>query len=555
MAHKLTPVEVIWEDDVCAGLWCEEKLVREATHTLMRDHIAQVEAHLKTADVDYSVFDLPADIVIRPILHGESMHRLESGELAILDEGKQEFTTCLSWEACERDVDIHINVTDRCSTNVCGLHHLMELQILMLTFFGWFHGQWNGLKRAARRCLNGKVWKAISQLTVFFNLPFGPFKKKVWFHTMREALQQLMATNTHLHARFQELLELIGRGYGYLDTSAVEVQKAIWARVGCMRSNLNKGPILKLARWGSIRQVRDFKRQDVWGNKVLLEEIAAIATDADVRDLAAVAHGTASSMAAGVESNARQPSALMRAHRYITEENIDALDVFCLVTTHENAQYVERAKLLKTPDAAFEHNMEQVRWAWRPRLLGTVSACFDMDEMMLMRMDEGDARASCLCNDVLQLVLHVLEERAEVVIPEALAHPWSSIACLHADAEVASDSRVRLQFDFNALLWGESVMGTNRVMKRLMGEIPWRRFSAIRLYMFTNDLVMQDGNDEPDRLNSILWPIHKRILDEKGAEDLHQFCRDEGRRKRFDEVTPDRVFRACRDANVARKGL
>ena len=129
----MTPTEVLWEDEETANLWAEDKLIREATHTLIRAHVSQIEAHL-TDDYTFEDFSLDDDIIVRPLCRGEFMCRQASGEIAILSADEKTLTTCLSWEAFERDVNILVNVTDRGPTNVCGLHWLMESPIVMLCF-------------------------------------------------------------------------------------------------------------------------------------------------------------------------------------------------------------------------------------------------------------------------------------------------------------------------------------------------------------------------------------------------------------------------------------
>ena len=168
-----------------------------------------------------------------------------------------------------------------------------------------------------------------------------------------------------------------------------------------------------------------------------------------------------------------------------------------------------------------------------------------------MRLDEDSARAARLCEDMLEMVLHVLEERAEVIIPEAFTHPHTSIACLAPSIELAKAARNTLQCQFETLLWAEDLAQESMMMRRILAEVPWRRWTAICLYMFVNDVVLDKGNEDPSgRLAALLRPIHIRIPDEKGAEDMHQYLRDEGRRNRFDKVSAERVFRTCRDSAV-----
>ena len=58
---------------------------------------------------------------------------------------------------------------------------------------------------------------------------------------------------------------------------------------------------------------------------------------------------------------------------------------------------------------------------------------------------------------------------------------------------------------------------------------------------------------ESQSLTEILRCLHVRLGDEKGAEDIHQYCRDEGRRRRFANLTSGRLLRSCIDSLVPKK--
>ena len=159
-------MEMLLADDDATQIWIEDKLVREATLSQLRAHVAQVEAMMPD-DVSHSVFATPQELCLRPVARGEVVVTTANGERAIVDDDETRKEVCVPLDQLQREFDIYINVVDRGPTVASAVHFLLSEGYMTAAVWGWFHGQWNGLKRAAKRSKHGKAWNAIRELLVF----------------------------------------------------------------------------------------------------------------------------------------------------------------------------------------------------------------------------------------------------------------------------------------------------------------------------------------------------------------------------------------------------
>ena len=136
----------------------------------------------------------------------------------------------------------------------------------------------------------------------FFNLNFGPFGSGVWHKTKRAALKRWVETRDHTDPEFQAELSQIGLAHGFHDVDSELIQRTLFNKTATMRGWIYKGPALKLSRWGSIRQVRDYHRKDMWASRMILRGISMVAGNADEADAERFAAGLAAS------ENQDQPS-------------------------------------------------------------------------------------------------------------------------------------------------------------------------------------------------------------------------------------------------------
>ena len=146
----------------------------------------------------------------------------------------------------------------------------------------------------------------------------------------------------------------------------------------------------------------------------------------------------------------------------------------------------------------------------------------------------------------------MVKKKAETCIPEAFTHPYTSILSLDFDAGAASHAKDVMLEEWEILVKAERLAHRHDGLRALLADIPSMSWAVVRLYMHMNEQACKQGV-ESQSLTEILRCLHVRLGDEKGAEDIHQFCRGEPRRRRFANLTSARLMRSCIDGEVPKK--
>ena len=88
-------------------------------------------------------------------------------------------------------------------------------------------------------------------------------------------------------------------------------------------------------------------------------------------------------------------------------------------------------------------------------------------------------------------------------------------------------------------------------LKGIIDCVVWKGWPLNRLLFLM--IEVEGADPEASGTDYILQAMHKRLPDEKAAEDIHQFLRDECRRQRYKNVAPLRVMRAAIEADIPTK--
>jgi hypothetical protein len=547
-------MEVLLADQNLTRLYVHDMLDRQASHGQLRALWSQLQESLKC---DMEKFRPPDGVTLRRCLHDEERITLASGDVVMRSTVTGEIHTVVTSEHLQHSFSIMSHVTDRGSVVCSSLHFLMAMGYLMFAFFGFFHGQWNALKTAARKSQGGKFWRAIIRYMVVWNMNAGPFRSRQWFRAKQEALRRLLSSMTVDSPEFQAIVHEFANDNS-LPSQTREEQEIVFKRLASMRSFIKVGPILKLMRWCSITQVRNFYRNELHGLKMVLKHMSGDegAAVAEVV-LQTVAAGTSEAAHSAVEKSLRSKCGTIHlAPAYITDTNTDAIDVFVLATAAEQALYAHRATNVKDAKTAFQWNLEHTAHGkWEDIFINTArGSLYNMKELADMHCVDKGLRSSSQAAGLMDLVPWVCKCRAETVIPDAFAHPHCSIGSIDPDLVFKEQSRKSMAQELRILLQAEGLSHSHGELRSLLNDIPWAHWKAIRLYLELNSLQFSLGlGNERTELDEVLENIHYRLGDEKGSEDMHQFCRDETRRRRFAHLSAGRIMRCCVQSDVPRK--
>ena len=141
---------------------------------------------------------------------------------------------------------------DQGSIGVSGLNYLSHNQNLCVTWVpDWFHRFANDLKGSLQDC-QGYFYKTMLELTVVFNLSYGPFKSSTFHEDRQNWLVDLISSNSWQDEQlFLEFVPLICKERNIPEATTPEQLQALWDSLAETPTVLGKGPFVKLSRWGA----------------------------------------------------------------------------------------------------------------------------------------------------------------------------------------------------------------------------------------------------------------------------------------------------------------
>ena len=440
-------------------------------------------------------------------------------------------------------------VIDRSSINSGFVHFLQSRPVLVTFTFGYFHGLYNSLKRAAKACQFGKIWAAILQLTNVYNLNQKPFRSKAWFRLKQHVLARMKTMYDSDWQRFQDCKHEISKSMG-IPLIAPQDDEILWDALDRMKSFNLAGPILKLARWCSIHDVHEWYRPEIPGYRLVMETLnegdAAMAAEQYNESQESV-YKTKEEVQAAMRKSG---GILQKAPHYLRPENIELVDIFCLATRTLKDEYKHRSSRVKSIADGLKTNIDMAAGGWEDQLLDCFSCWSDLAALMAIGIADDGPRAQDLANTLGIFTMHIVKERADTLMPEFEGHPGCSVQSLHPSEEDATCARTLLNEDWQLLLENERLAVDNDDIKALLKPIPWRLNSLVRLTFAMNELACDGVDGAKDATTRLLESQHFKFPDEKGVEDINQHVRDESRRRRYPRVSRQRILRATASSGV-----
>ena len=234
---------------------------------------------------------------------------------------------------------------------------------------------------------------------------------------------------------------------------------------------------------------------------------------------------------------------LSRAPGYITVELIDSLDIYCCVTAPRAKKYEHMTTKVKSAEDGVKCAGEQINGGWMEELNDIISACFDMDALMKLGCLSGEpGRRARTAQDLGELTLHFLAERAMRQMPILFQHPHASVRVLEADFEMmevksaARDLHVLLQVEDDVYVRGDADASA------VLECITWKDQPMARLFL--NKVDEERDLDSAPQCVRIANAVNKRMQDEKGPGHIHQNICDVQRSKRHKAMPMLSIFAA-----------
>ena len=537
------PMDVIYMSEVLQKHWIDNSLERHASHCFLRAMASQLEL---TTGASLDSYLVPSFVSYKRLLPEERRMQTSTGEFVVCNIETGDVRVQLPLTALSHNYYIFASLTDRSGIIASALYYLMNHGFLLTARWGWFHGLWNGIKKAAMQAKKSKVWDCILGFLVVCNINDFPFRSSQAFDDKKAALKAYLATHTHASGSFQAIKHDFAKGLGRVLHSE-EDEARLFEELGSMPSFNRKGMLCKLMRWISIQECWLALSGELAGAKLIYGEMCRDASAPSLVELL----GTAASINAAPANAKKKESGnqYRRAFNWICPHNCFLMDMFTACTGSLHSLYSLRSSCYKSIDKGFEWNLSLAKGGFFGELVGVAKASF-YDEVALRRLGVHQDRPEAAPHiaALLDFAFNLLHFRVEATLPEIEGYPYSSIKALDPDVTESQAARRLMLRDWHILLEVERLAYSHDVLDSILKTVVWRDHALVRLLLMVNEL--EQSSQDAKGTTYILDAIHRVLPDDKGAEDIHQHIRDEGRRQRRAIVGPLRVMRSSLESGV-----
>jgi hypothetical protein len=148
--------------------------------------------------------------------------------------------------------------------------------------------------------------------------------------------------------------------------------------------------------------------------------------------------------------------------------------------------------------------------------------------------------------------MKLVKERYDTQVALHNGYPCRFVLCTGSDPDIFEAERRDVQKDWKIICAYEHFARANADIGLVLDEIFWLRWPLIRLAFGINEMELASGADRGS-FKRLATSMVAKFPDEKGAEDIHQFVRDEARRRRFAGLSKARIYETQLRANVPLK--
>ena len=495
--------------------------------------------------------------VLRPLCAGEVREPMPAGGFCVRDteSGSQRAEIppgAARWPGITHWVD-------QGSVGAAGLNFCMHrLGYHMVMLPDPNHRVWNDIKGATQRCA-GFYWKTIVQMTLVFNLNYGPYGKGRWFHDKRAFFEEWLSTVTEADAHFLRYAPQIAEDVGLPPPVTAEDRQRVLAAVKHMQSFRIKGPLVKMMRWFSWFESAAFYSRELHAVRMILEAYmhsrGADESEAEEPAGAMIGPGAVTGQEEGHSKAAAQEElralkakqgSWRTAAQCITSESVWRMR--CLQTAVKPLwrQTAWRTQHVRTPEQALTYEVGMSRGAWQADVVEVVTASLH-DGPTLRELGLTQSNRQRQREIHLDLLLWLARLRADSLVQHSEEPPRSLAAILSADPAERLQARERHLREWRLLLRAEEMHNAGSLGRHSpLERVGWRHNRWIRLI----HALLESGATEDAEYQ--VRCMFTGFGDSKVIEDIHQHIRDVDRGQRHQSTKSIRRMCAVLESGVLR---
>lgn len=424
-----------------------------------------------------------------------------------------------------------------------------------------FRRGWNNFK-AACRAAHGHLLHTVIQMTVAFNVNYGPWLNAAFMGEKREALMEYRVDQADKEA-WTHLVDSVATDGRAAPPGSLEEQEGLFEdTVLCNPSFLKKGPYVKMCTWYSILEAIEYhdpvwtswKHLVQWLGSNLLSPTSAAAQEAQNHATAVIAAASSDGAPAPAEHRAQLQTlkksagnALRLTPLLLTDDNHLNCRLLVALARPLWTQQARMAKEKKTPARQLLHSVAMAAGAGEALISQLRALTFNAVELLRLGIatdaDVAPYPFSVGQQEALQRVcsfaFHLMEEEVWTAAWWESAYPGQFARLLHASPEQSQAAMEDARAVWELLLLCEQLAQSRAGVASLLREVHWAHYAVNQLtWRHLADRGWQLTADTRSHLERMFCTLG----DSKVIEDSHNHLRDLERDQRHNTVSRPRLF-------------
>eukprot|EP00438_Fugacium_kawagutii_P003708 Skav208248 [mRNA] locus=scaffold7893:752:5170:+ [translate_table: standard] len=485
-----------------------------------------LSAALRNLGLSLMDFDIPAGLHLAPLTANQL--RLQQGDqwyIMNTEDGTvvPQIPAGLKLE----QLPVLISISDQGPSNMAALNFLQfsAQALLCVCIFDPFHRAWNDLKLACRRA-TAYPWRTLLELTLVYNLAYGPFGSGSWFIKKQDCLRDFLAQESASSHVFQDHLHLICREMGVPEPQTLAEQQDFFNQLANLRSFSEKGPLVKLMRWFSYFDSALFYSGELFATRmVLLTTGANYDEDADEDlgpplDPEATAAKDAKDPRAALAELKKKKGTWKLAPQLITNTNVDNQQMMLIVCRATWKHHASRARTLKSPKQVLAYNVAAaIHGKWAEELEDMVRhSCWERPGLEKQFKEEAGEDRSQLLQHHANFFEELLSVRAASLATATFSMPMRYNGTLSSDPGAAAQAFAQVKREWNILLQAEAAVAMGGRIS-FLNSLVWRKNPFIRALYLAYEQDLGTGC-------SLQRHVAQNLGDSRVVEVAHSQCKD-----------------------------
>ena len=477
---------------------------------------------LKSLGLTLADFNVPLGLQLRPLKPNEVRMERE-GRWYIVNQEEGIALPQIPDGMQLGKLPLLVSISDQGPSNMAALNFLQysDSAIMCCCLYDVFHRAWNDIKLAARKA-TARPWKTMLEMTVVYNLPYGPFGSGTWFGRKQDCLKDFLAQHSAASDIFQEHLPGICRELNIPEPQNMAQQQDLFDSLGKMKSFAEKGPLVKLMRWFSFFESAAFYQGELKATKMILMSADEKYEDEEEEPAANFEHEALASKDHRAELQAlkKKKGVWKLAPQLITDRNIDVQRMVMQVCRATWKHHALRARSIKSPLEVLQYNVASAcQWEWAAELEDMVRhGCWDREELKQQFHEEPGEDRSALLVEHANFLDELLSVRVSSLAVAALTPPMRYNGTLSEDPDAAARAIEQVRREWDGLMSVEAAVASGASIS-FLESLVWRRSPFVRALFLAYEQGMSEGC-------KLQLHIAKTLGDSRVVETAHSKCKD-----------------------------